>query len=710
MAFLKMKKKIAGRELVLETGKLAKQAHGSVIVSYGESVVLSTVVAEASDDLPDFFPLTVDYRENQYAAGQFPGGIFKREGRPTHKEILTMRLIDRPIRPLFPKDFRQEVLVSSHVMSADKENDPDILGLIGASAALSISDVPWNGPLSGSRIGIVDEEFIVNPTTAQRAESSMDIVVAGTADAVVMVEGNARIIPEDDVLVALKIAQDNNAEVNDFISEFAQQAGKPKRSYVPLPSIDDITSKVEAEFGDALSTASRTVKKQERSAKIKEVRKDAIEKFCDPDCEDAIDSKFVKQAFEELEAKTLRSQIVSENKRYDGRKPEDIREINCEVGVFPRTHGTGLFTRGETQVLTSTTLGTVDDEQRVLDPIVAEDPKKFMLHYNFPGWCVGEVWFPRGPKRREIGHGELAERSLEPVLPDRDNFPYTIRLVSEVLESNGSSSMASVCSGTLSLMDAGVAISDPVAGIAMGVVCEGDKEVILTDIAGAEDHCGDMDFKVAGTQHGITALQLDIKTTGVTQELLSAVLERAKEARLSILKTMLNTLRAPRESISSLAPHICQVMIDPEKIGMLIGPGGKTIRRLEEEYGANIEVEDSGAVTLSCEANSEDADVEGLAEYIKNMSGGGVEVGKIYEGRVTDLKDFGPIVELFPGTDGLCHISELAEGYVKDVKDVCKVGDTLKVKVLAVEGNRIKLSRKAALAEENDVENANAEE
>ncbi len=703
MAYLKMKKKIAGRELVLETGKLAKQAHGSVVVTYGESVVLSTAVAQASDDLPDFFPLTVDYRENQYAAGQFPGGIFKREGRPTHKEILTMRLIDRPIRPIFPKDYRQEVLVSSHVMSADKENDPDILGLIGASAALSVSDIPWGGPLSGSRVGIIDEEFVVNPTTEQRIESPIDIIVAGSADAVVMVEGNAQIIPEDDILVALQIAQDTNVEVAEFIAEFAEQIGKPKRSYVPLPSIDDIKEKVESDFGKDLEEASRTVKKQERSSKIKEVKKQAVEKFCETeDPDQAVEKKLISQAFEDLEAKCLREQIVKEGQRYDGRQPDDIRNISCEVGVFPRTHGTGLFTRGETQVLTSTTLGTVDDEQRVLDPIVEEDPKKFMLHYNFPGWCVGEVWFPRGPKRREIGHGELAERAIAPVLPGSEDFPYTIRLVSEVLESNGSSSMASVCSGTLSLMDAGVGIKDPVAGIAMGVVCEEDKEVILTDIAGAEDHCGDMDFKIAGTQHGITAMQLDIKTTGVTQELLAEVLKKAKSARLNILKIMLETLRTPRDVVSQYAPHIVQVSIDPEKIGMLIGPGGKTIRRLEEEYAANIEVEDDGAVTLSCEANSEEADVEGLAEYIKNMAGGEVEVGKIYEGKVTDLKDFGPIVELFPGTDGLCHISELAEGYVDNVKDVCKVGDTLKVKVLAVEGNRIKLSRKAALADEGE--------
>jgi len=703
---LKMKRRIAGKDLILETGKLAKQAHGSVLVTYGESVVLSTAVAEDSDEMPDFFPLTVDYRENQYASGKFPGSIFKREGRPTQKEILTMRLIDRPIRPLFPEDFRQEVLVTSFVLSADKENDPDILGIIGASAALSISDIPWNGPLGGSRVGLVDEEFQVNPSTAQREESEMELVVAGSSEAIVMVEGSADVTPEDDIQVAIKIAQEANAGVAEFISEFAAEAGKPKRSYVPLPSINELAEKVDSDFGAALDEASRTAGKQERSAKIKAVKKQAKEKFCTPqgvESEECMSAKEIDNVFEQLESKYIRRQIIDENRRYDGREPGQLRDITCEVGLLPRVHGTGLFSRGETQVLTTATLGTVDDELRVLDPIVEKDPKKFMLHYNFPGWCVGEVWFPRGPKRREIGHGDLAERAIQPVLPDRENFPYTVRLVSEVLESNGSSSMASVCSGTLSLMDAGVTITDPVAGIAMGVVCEGEKEVVLTDIAGVEDHCGDMDFKVAGTQNGITALQLDIKTTGISQELITRVFEQAKEARVSILREMLKALREPRESMSPYAPRIHQVSIDPEKIGMLIGPGGKTIRRLEEEYGCNIEVEDEGIVTLSCEANSKEADVEGLAEYVKNM-GGEVKVGKIYEGRVTDLKDFGPIVEIFPGTDGLCHISELADGYVKEVEDICKVGDNIKVKVLAVEGNRIKLSRKAALQEEKEDE------
>ncbi len=706
MSYLTKKKKIAGRDLVLETGKLARQAHGSVLVTYGESVVLSTVVAEASENLPDFFPLTVDYRENQYAAGQFPGGIFKREGRPTHKEILTMRLIDRPIRPLFPEDYRQEVLVTSFVLSADKENDPDILGVIGASAALSVSDIPWNGPLGACRVGLVEDEFELNPSTAQRELSELELVVAGSSDAVVMVEGSAKIIPEDDIQVAIRLAQDANVEVAEFISEFAKEAGKSKRTYVPLPSIDDLTEKLEAEFGAALDDASRTIVKQERSAKMKAVKKEAREKYCSApasDEQECVDGKELERAFEQMEARCVRRQIIEENRRYDGRAPEDLREISCEVGVLPRTHGTGLFTRGETQVLTATTLGTVDDEQRVLDPIVAEDPKKFMLHYNFPGWSVGEVWFPRGPKRREIGHGDLAERALETVLPDREGFPYTIRLVSEVLESNGSSSMASVCSGTLSLMDAGVGISDPVAGIAMGVVCEDGKEVVLTDISGVEDHFGDMDFKVAGTQNGITALQLDIKTSGVSQELLARVFEDAKKARIAILKEMLSTLREPRETTSPYAPRILMVQINPEKIGMLIGPGGKTIRRLEEEYGSNIEVEDDGTVTLSCEANNEDSDVEGLAEYVNNM-GRDVEVGKIYDGKVTEIKDFGPIVEILPGSDGLCHISELADGYVKDVESICKIGDTIKVKVLAVEGNRIKLSRKAVMQEESTEE------
>ncbi|MFW6279953.1 MAG: polyribonucleotide nucleotidyltransferase [Planctomycetota bacterium] len=698
----KVERQIAGGTLTLESGKLAKQADGSVVARYGETVVLATAVAEPLDRDLGFFPLTVDYREKQYAAGKFPGGIIKREGRPTTKEILTMRLVDRPVRPLFPDDYQQEVQVAVVVLSADKENDPDILALVGGSAALTVSDIPWEGPIGASRVGLVEDEFVINPTTDQRDESEMELVVAGSEEAVVMVEGSANIIPEDDVLTSIRLAQDVNVDIAEMINELDAECGKATRSYTPVPSISPLVDELRPKYGDKVAEASNTAAKQARSEALSAVEEEATEEFCDADDEDAPAEEEVKEALDKLEKEVLRKGIVETGKRYDGRTPEQIRDVACEVDVLPRTHGAALFTRGETQALCATTLGTVNDQQRILDPLVEEEPKRFMLHYNFPGWCVGEAWRPRGPKRREIGHGELAERALHSVLPDPDDFAYTIRIVADVLESNGSSSMASVCGGTLSLMDAGVPISDPVAGVAMGVICEGDQEVILTDIAGVEDHCGDMDFKVAGTQNGVTALQLDIKMGGITDEMLRKVMSRAREARMKILRTMLKTLRRPREELSEYAPRLFTVQIDPENIGSLIGPGGRTIQRLEEEFVCELEVEDDGTVTISSEAGETEADVEGAVEYVRNMAGGEVEVGKIYEGRVTELKDFGPIVELFPGTDGLCHISELDEGYVDNVEDICEVGDKLKVKVLEVDGNRIKLSRRAALEEEGD--------
>ncbi len=698
----KVERQIAGDTLTMESGKLAKQANGSVRVSYGETVVLAAAVAEPMDKDLGFFPLTVDYREKQYAAGKFPGGIIKREGRPTTKEILTMRLIDRPVRPLFPDDYREEVQVAVVVLSADQKNDPDMLGLVGGSAALAVSDIPWNGPIGGSRVGLVEDEFIINPTTEEREESEMELVVAGTEEAMVMVEGSANIIPEEDVRTALGLAQDVNVDVVNMINELKGECGKATRSYTPIPSVDALVDQLRPEFEDELADASETADKQARSEAISSVKDEAIEQFCDEEEENAPTEGEVKRAFDKLEKEVVRKGIIKTGRRYDGRKPDEIRDVSCEVDVLPRTHGAALFTRGETQAMCATTLGTVGDQQKILDPLVEEDPKEFMLHYNFPGWCVGEAWRPRGPKRREIGHGELAERALSAILPESEDFAYTIRIVSDILESNGSSSMASVCGGTLSLMDAGVPISDPVAGIAMGVVEEEGETAILTDIAGLEDHCGDMDFKVAGTQKGVTALQLDIKTGGVSEDLLSEVLSKAKEARLEILRTMLKTLRRPREELSEYAPRLARVEIDPDNIGKLIGPGGKTIKRLQEEFVVEIEVDDDGTVTISSERGETEADLEGALEYVKNLAGGEVEVGKVYEGRVTEMKDFGPIVELFPGTDGLCHISELEDGYVDDVEDVCSVGDKIKVKVLAVEGNRIKLSRRAALEEEQD--------
>jgi polyribonucleotide nucleotidyltransferase len=696
----KVEKRIAGRNLVLESGKLARQAHGAVKVTYGETVVLCTAVAEAMENPPGFFPMTIDYREKQYAAGKFPGGVIKREGRPTTKEILTMRMVDRPIRPLFPDDYCEEVQIAAVVLSADKENDPDIVSLLGASAALLISDIPWDGPVAGCRMGLVDDEFIVNPTTDERSQSEMEMVVAGTRDAVIMVEGNANIIPEDDVLTAINLAQDVNVEITELMMELKDKCGKPTREYVAIPSLDPVIEQVRSKYADKISEASNTAVKMERKKAMAAVRQEAIKDLCKEDAPEAPTKDELKGAFEKVEAEVMRRQIVEKGVRYDGRSPDEVRHIECEVGVLPRTHGAALFTRGETQTLVVATLGTVEDEQRVLDALVEEEPKKFMLHYNFPGWCVGEAWQPRGPKRREIGHGQLAEHALKPVLPSAEDFPYTIRLVSDVLESNGSSSMASVCGGTLSLMDAGVPISDPVAGVAMGVIEEGDKQIILTDIAGTEDHFGDMDFKVAGTQKGVTALQLDVKMKGLSSDLLARGLERAREARLDILKIMLQTLRQPRESVSRYAPRIHQIMIDPDTIGALIGPGGKTIRSLEEKFECSIEVEDDGAVTLSAGADSPDVNFDEIADYIKMLTMGKVEVGKIYQGKVSQIREFGAIVEIFPGTDGLCHISELADEYVDDVEDICKVGDTIPVKVLAVDGNRVKLSRKAAMDSE----------
>jgi len=692
----RVERTIAGRKMALESGDVARQADGAVLVSFGETVVLVAAVAEPAEQDLGFFPLTVDYREKQYAAGKFPGGIIKREGRPTTKEILTMRLIDRPVRPLFPEDYLEEVLVSACVLSADKENDPDLLSLIGASAALALSDIPFHGPIAGTRVGLVRDEFVMNPTIAQREESELELVVAGTAQAVTMVEGSARVIPEEDVLTAISLAQDVNVEVVSMIRELVEQCGKPKRTYAPLPPVEPVLERLRPLFGERVAEASRTPGKLARQEALDALKKEAIEELCGGEEAEFPDQRQVAKAFERLEAEVVRRQILQDGVRCDGRKPHELRPITCRVGVLPRTHGSALFTRGETQVLAVTTLGTVADEQKVLDPLVEEEPKKFMVHYNFPGWCVGEVWRPSGPKRREIGHGELAERALRAVLPPEDAFPYTIRLVADVLESNGSSSMASVCGGTLSMMDAGIPISDPVAGIAMGVVAEGGRHVVLTDIAGVEDHYGDMDFKVAGTQHGLTALQLDVKTHGVGQEVLREVLERAREARLQILRAMLVTIREPRDHLSPYAPVLKRVKIDPEHIGMLIGPGGRTIKGLESRFDCDIEVEDDGTVTVSGDST---ADVAGAVRYIENLGGAGVEVGKVYEGRVAEIRDFGAIVELFPGADGLCHISELDEGYVKRVEDICKVGDRMRVKVLSVDGDRVRLSRKAALKE-----------
>lgn len=693
---VRVERTIAGRTLTIESGKLAKQADAAVLVTYGETVVLTAVVARLTGVEMGFFPLTVEYREKQYAAGKFPGGVIKREGRPTTKEILTMRLTDRPIRPLFPEDYAEEVQVITTVLSADQVNDPDILSMIGASAALSISDIPFRGPIGACRVGLANDEFVVNPTHEQREVSELEIVVSGTANAVLMVNGSAQVIPEEDILTAIGLAQDANVEIVAMIDDLVRQCGKPKRVYSGIHSLESVVELLKPRYSQRVAQAHRTPQHTARRLALEAVVKEAAAEFCNPADKASPSQDEIRRAVEKLEGQALREQILREGKRYDGRGPDDLREIQCEVAVLPRTHGSALFTRGETQALVITTLGTVSDEERVLDPLVEEERKKFMLHYNFPPFCVGEVRPIRGPGRREIGHGELAEGALHAVLPAPDEFPYTIRLVSDILESNGSSSMATVCGGALSMMDAGVPIKDPVAGIAMGLVMGDGQKVILSDITGAEDHYGDMDFKLAGTQRGLTALQLDLKVGGVDRELLREVLRKAKEARMEVLRTMLRALREPRPNLSPYAPVLRRISIDPEKIGLIIGPGGRTIRGMEGRFNCEIEVEDDGTVTVSSTA---DGDADGAAKYIRDMLQGSLEVGKVYTGKVTAVKEFGAIVELFPGTDGLCHISQLNEGYVKNVEDVCKVGDQIQVKVISIEGNRVKLSRKAALQE-----------
>ncbi|NLW49372.1 MAG: polyribonucleotide nucleotidyltransferase [Candidatus Brocadiaceae bacterium] len=694
----RVEKRIAERVLSIETGELAKQADGAVLVQYGDTVVMAAVMAVPDARGVPFFPLGVEYREKQYAAGQFPGGIIKREGRPTEKEVLTCRMVDRPLRPLFPEGYHEEVQVTAWVLSSDGENDPDVLAMIASSAALAISDIPFHGPISGCRVGLVNDEFVINPTHEQRDGSELDMVVASVADSVVMVEGAAREIPEDDVATAIQCAHDVNAEILALIRSLVDQCGRPKREWEPRVQYDRALEALRPRYGDRFVEAHRTSGKLERARAVRALRDEAIEALVDDEDPETITGGEVYAAFDALENRAMRDQLVAEGRRADGRAPNQLRPISCQVGLLPRTHGSAVFTRGETQVLAVATLGTVQDEQRVLDPLVEEPSKKFMLHYNFPPFSVGEVKPARGPSRRDLGHGDLAERALEPILPDGEAFPYTIRIVSDVLESNGSSSMASVCGGTLCLMDAGVPITNPVAGIAMGLVKEGDKTFILTDIAGAEDHHGDMDLKVAGTQHGITSMQMDLKVRGIGLDLLRKAMDQAREARLEILRAMLRTLPQPRAEISPYAPVLVQVKIAPDMIGKLIGPGGKTIKGLEEKYECNIEVEDDGSVTVSSERGGRAAEA---AEYIR-MLGQSVTVGAVYEGTVTELKDFGAIIELFPGADGLCHISQLDDGYVKEVSEVCKVGDRMKVKVISADDGRVRLSRKAALKDEAD--------
>jgi polyribonucleotide nucleotidyltransferase len=695
MTYCKVEKLIGKKILSIETGKIAKQADGAALVRYGDTMVLATAVSAPEErEEADFFPLTVDYREKTYAAGKFPGGFFKREGRPTLKEILTMRLIDRPVRPLFPETYLREVQIMSMVLSADKENDPDILAMVGASAALSVSSIPFGGPTGSVRVGQINGEFVVNPTHTELAMSSMDLVVSGTEEAVTMVEASGKEVPEEQMVDAIMFGHAFIKEIVLLQKELLAKCGKEKQ-HVPPAKLDmALLDEIKGKYYSEILEKNQTPGKDARKRALNEILNQIINEYCiDKDGVPA--KKTIKTIFERIETIAVRDQIVQEGKRPDGRGLEDIRPITCEVGILPRTHGSALFTRGETQAIVVTTLGTTMDEQRV-DTLEEEYSKKFMLDYNFPPYCVGEVKPLRGPGRREIGHGALAERALEAVLPPLKSFPYTIRVVSDITESNGSSSMASVCGGTLSMMDAGVPVAGAVAGIAMGLVKEGKDVCILSDILGTEDHLGDMDFKVAGTSKGVTALQMDIKIAGITEKIMRDALKQAKEGRLHILQELVKVIDKPRMEISIYAPKVVHIKINPEKIGMVIGPGGKNIKKIQEETGAKIEIEDDGTVIISSILSEASQKAKTWIERMTEE----IQIGKTYAGKVLSLKEYGAFVEIIPGHDGLVHISELSDGYIEKVEDVVKVGQEIMIKVIGIDDQkRVKLSRKAAIKE-----------
>jgi polyribonucleotide nucleotidyltransferase len=681
--------------LSIETGLLAKQAAGSCLVQYGETVVLAALAdGPPRPGISDFFPLTCDYRERTAAAGKFPGGFIKREGRPTQKETLTARLIDRPIRPMFPDWFHDEVQVQTFVLASDRQNDGDVLAMNAACAALGLSPLPFEGPLAAVRLGQIDGRFIPFPTADQLEESDLDLVVAGNHDAILMIEGFAREMPEKRMLEALREAHRYVRQICDLQTELVAKANVEKRQY-EIPPDDELYERLKTRYYNDLRAAKQTPGKQARADAVAELKtRVTSELIPDPAAAGAISEGALAMAWHALEQLVVRDLILA-GTRPDGRDSSTLRPIECQVDVLPRVHGSAVFQRGETQALVTVTLGTGRDEQRV-DGLFDEYSKKFMLDYNFPPFSVGEVRPIRGPGRREIGHGALAERSVKPVLPDPETFPYTVRVISDILESNGSSSMASVCGATLGLMAAGVPITNPVAGISIGLVKEPDRWTLLTDIIGDEDHFGDMDFKIAGTQNGITGIQLDLKIKGISDELIEATMAQSRQARIEILRKMLTAIPRPRSDISIWAPRLLRTHIPPDKIGALIGPGGKTIRGIQEATGAVIEVEDDGTVTIA----SSDAEAAHAALAQVEALTASIQVGRIYYGRVTSVKDFGAFVEIVPGKDGLVHISELAEGYVNSVSDVCSVGDEMHVKVIAVdEQDRVKLSRKQALRE-----------
>jgi len=679
--------------LKIETGKLAKQADGAVIVKYGDTVVLVTACyTPTAREGIDFLPLTVDYKENTYASGRIPGGFFKREGKPTEKEVLTSRFIDRPIRPLFSQGWNRETQVIALVLSADNENDPDVLALTGASAALAISKIPTLKTIAAVRVGLIDGEFIINPTYQQRAASQLDLVVAGSHDAIVMVEAGAEEVSEQNMLEALQKGHAAIKEIVAEIDKLEKSVGNSKLEIETKEIEKDFYKEVEQKIIDPLTKAMRLPDKLENYAAVDRVLDELLTSIPEDENERKADAKNI---FSELKEKVLRTEVLEQGHRLDGRKFDEIRDIWCEVSLLPRVHGSAVFTRGETQALVTATLGTKDDQQKI-EQLGGEIHKRFMLHYNFPPFSVGEVKFLRGPGRREIGHGFLAERSLSPMLPDEDKFPYTVRVVSDILESNGSSSMATVCGGTLALMDAGVPLKAPIAGVAMGLIMDSanNRHAILSDIAGAEDHYGDMDFKVAGSADGITALQMDIKMDGVPTEIMQEALEQARAGRLHILKKMESTIQMPRESISTHAPRIVTITIPVDKIRDVIGPGGKTIRSIVERTGVKVDVEDDGRVNVS----SSDEDSAQKAITIIEELTASPEVDKTYLGKVQRITDFGAFVEIIPGIDGLLHISEIAHYRVANVKDELEEGDQVLVKVINVDpSGKVRLSRKALL-------------
>ncbi|MGA8775876.1 MAG: polyribonucleotide nucleotidyltransferase [Terriglobales bacterium] len=684
-----------GKTISFETGKLAKQAHGSAVVRMGENVVLATATANPDPRTGiDFFPLTVDYREYTYAGGRIPGGFIKREGRMSEREVLTSRQIDRPIRPMFAEGFKCETQVIAFVLSADTENDPDVVGINAASAALTVSDIPFLGPIGAVRVGLVDGRFIANPTYSEMREGLLNIMVVGTADAILMIESGAKEVKEETVVDAIEFAHTEIKKICAAIEELRNKAGKPKRKVTPpefdQPYYNDLQKKIGERLADALDTAKHP--KAESYELVRTLEKELQAALPE---DDLVAKAKLKEYYETLRERIFRDQVINKKHRPDGRAFDQIREIWIEAGVLPRAHGSAVFTRGETQALVTTTLGTSDDMQR-LEGFEGEAKKRFMLHYNFPPFSVGEVAFLRGAGRREIGHGALAERAVSAVLPTEDNWPYAMRVVSDILESNGSSSMATICGASLSLMDAGVPLKAPVAGVAMGLVKEGDQYAILTDIAGAEDHYGDMDFKVAGTKDGITALQMDIKVGGITAQIMREALAQAQRGRLFILEKMDEVLSEQRVKVSAYAPRIYTLQIPVDKIRDVIGPGGKMIRSIIEQTGVKIDVEDSGKVNV---ASNDEVSANKALQIIRDLTAS-AEVGKTYLGKVSRLADFGAFVEILPGLDGLLHISEVAEHRIKDVRDELKEGDQVLVKVLAVEGNRIKLSRKAILKEQ----------